>query len=128
MAGNMDQRAAAADRPAPDDPRKNAFLGHYALAHLVENGAPSSMTFLTYLRYFQFDLADAQPVQKGDRCKVQPLRREVFAKSSPGKDAAGIAAKSLHDFSGQNADLAVPWPGMGVAGHTVGHYHRLGYW
>src|ERR1035437_9895186 len=106
---------ADADRAACYHPRKYAEPGHDAIAGLQVDGA-ARMTDLPKLGHDQFRLApDPQPAAQTQSSQVESRHDHVLREIAGLKIQQSFPAHGLDVVRGQQADLPMPWAGVGIA-------------
>ena len=113
--GALDYAHLVADgyRAALEHTRKHALARHDAVAHGLVNCAVA-VALLAYLRHFEQHLAAAQQSAHGEAAEVEAADDQVLAEVAVDHLRAP-GAEGLYLVGAEQADLAVPFPGVRVA-------------
>lgn len=92
---------------------EEAFAGHYAVAHLVVDGA-MRVAFFADLREFKQYVAGTQARAYGERFQIESFYDQVLAER-PVFNVGSCGLEVFYAFVGKEADLPMPVSGVRIA-------------
>jgi hypothetical protein len=77
------------------------------------------VTLFAYLRNFQFNLADAEPIQDCHFAEINTADSNIFCEFAGMDFSFYLFAKKINIFLPKQAYLAMPRPSMSIANYPI---------